>query len=237
MFVYLFIIIISALEEWDIIDQEDLYRFNDQSQQQRPKDAAKLSAQMSTRPSLIFQIGKKVSRLWAKDNGDDAAKPCRTPLSDAEFRSYLDEEGRLVKPEQFRLAVYQGGVEASLRPVVWRHLLNIYPPHVAGQDRIAYCKRLAEQYNELKRAWQKQLKQGVVSEEMRLVANMVRKDVLRTDRTVDFYSVQAESEEEAADCNVNVLALFNVLTTYCRYSKISPGYNVNPPPKISHDIK
>lgn len=194
------------MEEWDIIDQEDLYRFNDQSQQRR-HDAEKLGTQISNRSSLILELGKKVSRLWAKDNGEDAAKPLRAPLSDTEFRSYLDEQGRLVKPELFRLAVYQGGVESSLRPVVWRHLLNIYPPHMAGQERIAYCKRLAEQYNELKRAWQKQLKQGVVSEEMRMVANMVRKDVLRTDRTVEFYSVQSESEEEAADCNVNVLAL------------------------------
>lgn len=42
---------------------------------------------------------------------------------------------------------------------------------------------------------------------MRLVANQVRKDAVRTDRQLDFYA-------GVDDENSNVLSLFNILTTY-----------------------
>jgi hypothetical protein len=38
----------------------------------------------------------------------------------------------MVKPEELRLSIYQGGIEASLRRVVWRHLLNIFPAGLSG---------------------------------------------------------------------------------------------------------
>ena len=49
------------------------------------------------------------------------------PLKDIDFRNYLDDEGSLIKPDELRLLVYQIGVEHSLRKVVWKHLLNVYP--------------------------------------------------------------------------------------------------------------
>ena len=46
---------------------------------------------------------------------------------------------------------------------------------------------------------------GSALEELKRITNMVRKDVLRTDRQHKFY---------AGDGNENVTALFNILTTY-----------------------
>lgn len=48
---------------------------------------------------------------------------------------------------------------------------------------------------------------GRSTEELRLVANAVRKDAVRTDRQVPFYAGDENS-------NPHLLALFNLLTTY-----------------------
>ena len=41
---------------------------------------------------------------------------CR-PLADKTFKTFLNKVGEVVKPREFRLAVYQGGVEPQLRKV------------------------------------------------------------------------------------------------------------------------
>ena len=52
----------------------------------------------------------------------------KSPMTDAEFRNYLDCSGRLVNEKGFRDGIYQGGIEHNLRKVAWRHLLNVFPP-------------------------------------------------------------------------------------------------------------
>jgi hypothetical protein len=54
--------------------------------------------------------------------------------------------------------------------------------------------------------WIEQFRKNICSEEVKFVANMVKKDVLRTDRTHRFYA--------GSDDNKNVLLLFNILVTY-----------------------
>jgi len=65
----------------------------------------------------------------------------RSFSDDAEFRTYLDQNGRMLKPEELRLRVYHGGVTPALRKVVWRMLLNIFPAHLTGEERLSYMKR------------------------------------------------------------------------------------------------
>lgn len=123
----------------------------------------------------------------------------------------LDGDGRLMHEKSFRLCVYQNGLEPSLRAVVWRHLLNVYPKKddvgMSGKERIAYTKRLAEKYYSLKKSWLNKFKLGYIHETLRLIANAVRKDVVRTDRTHEFYAGDD-------DQNQNVLSLFYLLVTY-----------------------
>lgn len=128
--------------------------------------------------------------------------PVKQPLSDAEFHLYLDAVGRLVQPQQFRVAVYQGGVESSLRPVVWRHLLNIYPGDMNGRERFEYVRRKSIEYYRLRDEW---LSRESTDPGVQMVAGMVRKDVHRTDRLHAFY---------AGDNNPNGKALFNLLVTF-----------------------
>ena len=143
-------------------------------------------------------------------------KSCRPALSDKEFRSFLDNVGELVSPRELRLVIYQGGIEPQLRKVVWKHLLGVYPSGLNGRDRLEYMRQKSSEYDQLKRTWTEMFekekinctfssKDGDGLEELKRITNMVRKDVLRTDRQHKFY---------AGEGNENVTALFNILTTY-----------------------
>ena len=129
-------------------------------------------------------------------------KPQKAAMSDAEFRNFQDAVGCLIQPQQFRLAVYQAGVETSLRRVVWRHLLNIYPDNMTGRERFDYLKKKSNEYFKLRDEWHGK----TVAEDKKNTMNMVKKDVLRTDRHHPFYA--------GTDENQNVISLFNILVTF-----------------------
>ena len=132
-------------------------------------------------------------------------KPVKAPMTDLEFRNYLDSDGHMVKPEEFRLSIYQGGVEHSLRRVVWRHLLNIFPEELSGRERFDYMKKKENEYFVLRDKWRDLFNTCQASEEAKHVASLVRKDVMRTDRTHKHYS---------GDDNKNLKSLFHLLVTY-----------------------
>ena len=127
-------------------------------------------------------------------------------MTDTEFHNYLDNIGHLVRPQEFRLSVYQGTVDPALRTVAWRHLLNIFPENMSGRQRFEYLKAKSNEYYELREQWRKLFTGGEPTEEVKFVKNLVMKDVLRTDRTQEFYA--------GADDNKNVISLFNLLVTY-----------------------
>ena len=126
-----------------------------------------------------------------------------------EFHNYLDNAGHMVKPNEFRLAIYQGGIEPSLRRVAWRHLLNIFPADMSANDRYKYTKKKEEEYRRLREEWRERFKNNTATEEVKYVTSMVKKDVLRTDRAHDFYRGNRDNED-----NENTLALFHLLVTY-----------------------
>lgn len=137
--------------------------------------------------------------------------PPRPPLTDLEFRGYLDSVGRIVRPEQLRRVIYIGGIEPSLRRVVWKHILNVYPEGMTGKERMDYMKRKASEYCSLREVWRMAIQGGGGNggcghSELAYVTGMVRKDVLRTDRLHPFYA--------GHDDNQNIASLFNILTTY-----------------------
>ena len=127
------------------------------------------------------------------------------PLSDREFRSFLDNVGELVRPRELRIVIYKGGVEPALRKVVWKHLLGVYPNGLDGRQRLEYMRHKSYEYDKLKNSWMEIVTSGQVTDEIKMVTNMIRKDVLRTDRMHKFYS---------GDANENITTLYNILTTY-----------------------
>ncbi|XP_077496397.1 TBC1 domain family member 25 isoform X3 [Amblyomma americanum] len=208
----------KSLAEWDVVTPGDMAK-------------AEATPKSSLTGSFFSQMEKTLTRFqkvlnlaslqdsaaeqsiislpWtssAPPSSQQQQEAARSPLGDREFRACLDGEGRLLKPRELRLAVYQGGVEPSLRKVVWKHILNVYPEGLTGRQRLAYMRRKSDQYLQLRSSWKNLMEKPGYSSDIQLVTNMVRKDVLRTDRTHPFYA--------GGDDNANVVALFNLLTTF-----------------------
>lgn len=158
---------------------------------------------------LTFQMEKTFSMVTRALNFvEDQAilQPIRPPLSDTEFRTFLDSVGQIVHPHNLRNVIYAGGIDPSLRRVVWKHILNVYPDNLTGRERMDYMKRKSSEYYRLRDTWRVAVQRGPVVGELAYVTSMVRKDVLRTDRLHPFYS--------GSDDNHNITSLFNILTTF-----------------------
>lgn len=168
-------------------------------------------------PGLIMNHMEKtfsmVTRALNFVEDQTALQPLRQPLSDAEFRSFLDSVGQIVQPNTLRKVVYSGGIDPSLRRVVWKHILNVYPDGMTGRQRMDYMKRKATEYHRLRDVWRAVFHSGPVSGELAYVTSMVQKDVLRTDRLHPFYA--------GNDDNQNITSLFNILTTYALNHPVS----------------
>ncbi|XP_022098594.1 TBC1 domain family member 25-like [Acanthaster planci] len=182
----------GLLEDWDVISGQDV--------------SGNSSDRMRFVPfvgAIMDSVGKtltRVSRIFQTVEGEEETYELpRSPLDDHEFFTFLDPVGHLEKPHELRLRVYQGGIKPSLRKVVWRHLLNIFPEGLTGKERLQHIKAKSLDYQKLKNKLFSDPR-----EDFKNIKNMVRKDVLRTDRLEEFY---ANGEE-------NVEKLFNLLATY-----------------------
>ncbi|CAH0556422.1 unnamed protein product [Brassicogethes aeneus] len=168
---------------------------------------------------IFNQMGKTLNLVQKAFNfGEDGAtsfiQPPRPPLSDAEFRKFLDPVGQIGHAKELRSVIYFGGIEPSLRKVVWKHLLNVYPHGMTGRERMDYIKKKALEYEGLREAWKTAIAQGPVLGELAYTTGMVRKDVLRTDRHHPYYA--------GSDDNQHIASLFNILTTYAlNHPKVS----------------
>ncbi|XP_067095624.1 TBC1 domain family member 25 [Osmerus mordax] len=188
------------MEDWDIISPKDVI-----GSDQLPGEKKSLAATaLPFTQSLLSQMGRTLSRVQQALSWSycEDMKPFKPPLSDAEFHSYLNGQGQLYRPEELRLRIYHGGVEPSLRKVVWRYLLNVYPDGLTGQERMDYMKRKTREYDQLKREWTSRASQ----EDLEFIRGNVLKDVLRTDRAHPYYAGSEDSP--------HLTALTDLLTTF-----------------------
>ncbi|XP_070695738.1 TBC1 domain family member 25 isoform X2 [Pempheris klunzingeri] len=190
-----------VMEDWDIISPKDVIG-SEQLLAERTRSLA--SAALPFTQSLLSQVGRTLTRVqqaFSWSYGEEI-KPFKPPLSDAEFHSYLNGQGQLMRPEELRLRIYHGGVEPSLRKVVWRYLLNVYPDGLSGQERMDYMKRKTREYDQLKR----ECTARVSHEDLEFIRGNVLKDVLRTDRAHPYYAGSEDSP--------HLTALTDLLTTF-----------------------
>ncbi|XP_015610480.1 TBC1 domain family member 25 isoform X2 [Cephus cinctus] len=163
-------------------------------------------------PGLIMNKMERTLSLVQRALGNlgeeshQTIQPPRPPLMDAEFRRFLDPIGQVIHSKELRAVIYFGGIEPSLRKVVWKHILNVYPEGMSGRERMDYMKRKALEYQNLRERWRSLVQKGQNIGDLGYVTGMVRKDVLRTDRHHKFYG--------GSDDNQNTASLFNILTTY-----------------------
>lgn len=189
------------LEDWDIISPKDVIGSDVLLAEKR---SSLTTAALPFTQSILSQVGRtlsKVQQVLSWSYGEDV-KPFKPPLSDAEFHTYLNHEGQLSRPEELRLRIYHGGVEPSLRKVVWRYLLNVYPDGLTGRERMDYMKRKSREYEQLKSEWA----QRTSPEDLEFIRSTVLKDVLRTDRAHPYYAGPEDGP--------HLRALHDLLTTY-----------------------
>ncbi|XP_059524265.1 TBC1 domain family member 25-like [Myotis daubentonii] len=153
---------------------------------------------------LLAQVGRTWSRVqqvlsWSPGK---EVKPFCPPLSEAEFHAYLHPDGRLSRPAQLRLRIYQGGVAPSLRGVVWQHLLNVLPARLTARQRAAYVSSKSREYERLKSEWA----QRASPEDLERIRGAVLRDVRRTDRAHPYYAGPEDGP--------HLRALHDLLTTY-----------------------
>ncbi|KAJ8257236.1 hypothetical protein GJAV_G00183380 [Gymnothorax javanicus] len=187
------------LEGWDVISPKDVIG-SDLLGERRGLAAAALPFTQS----LLSQVSRTLWKVqqalsWSEE---EEVKPLTPPLSDSELHGFLNSQGQLCNPEQLRLRIYHGGVEPSLRKVVWRYLLNVYPDGLTGQERMDYMKRQSRKYEQLKSEWPARVTSGDLAD----IRSNVRKDVLRTDRTHPYFAGSEDSP--------HLSALADLLTTY-----------------------
>ncbi|CAH1108579.1 unnamed protein product [Psylliodes chrysocephalus] len=201
----------ESSDDWDIKQNLPIITQIRTATSQEAKPAPRLHG-------IFNQVGKTLNLVQRAFNfgeeGNTTLQPPRQPLSDAEFRRFLDPVGQIVFAKELRSVIYFGGIDPSLRKVVWKHLLNVYPDGMTGKERMDYIKKKAAEYVTLRESWKTAIAQGQVVGELAYTTSMVRKDVLRTDRHHPFYA--------GSDDNQNIASLFNILTTYAlNHPKVS----------------
>ncbi|KAJ8952288.1 hypothetical protein NQ318_007456 [Aromia moschata] len=115
------------------------------------RTATSQEAKPSPRLHGIFnQMGRTLNMVQRAFNfgedGSNSLQPPRPPLSDSEFRRFLDPVGQIIYAKELRSVIYFGGIDPSLRKVVWKHLLNVYPEGMTGRERMDYIKKKALEY-------------------------------------------------------------------------------------------
>lgn len=122
-------------------------------------------------------------------------------LSQSDWLSYLDPKGRVVRADEMRAKVFFGGIHPELRPIIWRHLLGVFPANMTAKERMQYVIQFHKKYLQLRKEWQSK-----DPSEIRQLTDMVMKDVRRTDRRHPYFNVD--------DGHPRLLKLHNVLVTY-----------------------
>ncbi|XP_054719738.1 TBC1 domain family member 25-like isoform X2 [Uloborus diversus] len=190
----------KTLEEWDIICPADIPPMELESSrcsEERRSLAGSIISQMES-------AMQRVQRALSLESSCDERQ--KLPLDEIEFKNLQDKQGRILNHRELHMSVFQGGVEPSMRPTVWKHLLNVFPHGMTEEERDTYLNSKSAEYYRLRYRWQHLIHRGKIPDVLQDITNLVRKDVRRTDRTEKFYA--------GSDDNENVKALFNILTTY-----------------------
>jgi len=132
------------------------------------------------------------------------------PLTVKQWQEFRTEDGRISDPERIREIIFRGGIESSIRPEVWRYLLNYDCWEHTATEREVRREDLHEEYYRMKQQWTTLSKiQERNFSGYRDRKCQIEKDVKRTDRNMEYYN---------GDDNPNVERLQEILLTYCMYN-------------------
>ncbi|KAI8866827.1 RabGAP/TBC, partial [Ramicandelaber brevisporus] len=122
-----------------------------------------------------------------------------SPVTLTEWNSMLDDNGALVESaEHVRRLVFSRGVHADARCIVWKYLLGVYPWSSSEEERRVIDRTGADLYYEMKMAWLQDA-DTLASEEIVEQKSRIKKDVLRTDRTVPMFAPSEQYHPDHRD--------------------------------------
>lgn len=132
------------------------------------------------------------------------------PFTQAIFETHVDLEGRILRVKELQDRVFGGGCTPEFRKELWPFLLNVYPWNSTVQERAIIMEEKKNEYQILKTQWKSitrsQIKRFTLFRDREA---LVEKDVIRTDRVLEFY---------AGEDNPHVDDLYEMLMTYCQYN-------------------
>jgi hypothetical protein len=185
------------LEDWDFVPLND---FNSNIRWFNVDNRSIIATVKSTTGKKSSALHRAIKYMYGGQERSNSK-----PVDNDDLKKFLDSEGRLEHPHDLRQAIYEGGVEPSCRNAAWRHLLNICPRNMTTFERNDYLNGVSIQYEKLKKRWKEEKRYG---EHIRAIMRAIHTDVIRTDRTFNFYA-------SSDDSNVNLQTLYNILVTYC----------------------
>ncbi|TGZ60742.1 hypothetical protein CRM22_008352 [Opisthorchis felineus] len=214
------------LKDWDIVVPADR-RINARGLVKLPHvRQSEGVAKPPTDPSqsMFSQFSQRLSKTMAsvqraiglKYENEQGLQLQDSPISDAQFRDYLDALGRVTQLEKFCWHVYRCGLEPSVRKVGWRLLLSVYPADTTGQERISLLECKTRQYVTMKQTWKTAYAEGRLTGSQLATLAAVSIDVVRTDWATTYY--------KGEDNRYRVCQLFDLVATYCIYHP-NVGYN------------
>lgn len=132
------------------------------------------------------------------------------PLNEKQWCEFQTEDGRISDPQRVKEIIFRGGIEESLRPTVWKYLLNYYIWDETTAETAERRRAKSAEYYQMKSQW---LSMTTTQERnfsgFRDRKCQIEKDVIRTDRTIEFF---------AGEQNPNIALLQDILMTYVMYN-------------------
>eukprot|EP00123_Amoebidium_parasiticum_P018757 comp24281_c0_seq1/m.45348 comp24281_c0_seq1/g.45348 ORF comp24281_c0_seq1/g.45348 comp24281_c0_seq1/m.45348 type:complete len:475 (-) comp24281_c0_seq1:186-1610(-) len=127
------------------------------------------------------------------------------PLSEEEWMSSFDAEGRIAHPGRVRSRVFAGGAEDVIRGSLWEFLLGVYTYGSTYAEREEQMNINRLKYENMRDRLQEMQLLDTFTDTGKESINTIDKDVRRTDREVPFY---------AGDGNPNLTKLENILAVH-----------------------
>ncbi|KAJ1825361.1 GTPase activating protein, partial [Coemansia sp. RSA 2703] len=138
----------------------------------------------------------------------------------------------MVDSDTVRRAIFAGGIEEDMRPLVWKYLLSIYPWDSTEEERHNIDKRNSEEYWIQKDKWVSDPKLRE-SRDYIEQSDRIEKDVLRTDRTLPLFATDSVyggsdennlSEHGLPGSSASLEQMKDILMTFNYHDKELSGY-------------
>nr|CDS33332.1 TBC1 domain family 5 [Hymenolepis microstoma] len=132
------------------------------------------------------------------------------PVTMEVWKRHLDREGRVTVVSKLQNAIYSGGIDPELRPIVWKYLFGYLKWDYTDAENAARVERKHQHYRIMRAFWKsmsvKQVRNSRVFRERR---NIIEKDTYRTDRQIPLF------RDDSAGA---LTRLHDVLITYTFYN-------------------